>query len=72
MISKIQACMGVIYFLIFVRKHESTLPTIPAGEDNTMVYRKMRPFERNHIPALFYDSVAVSYTHLTLPTNREV
>ena len=27
------------------------------GEENTMIYRKMRPFEWNHIPALFYDSV---------------
>ena len=59
-ISKIKACMGVIYFLICVRKHKSTLPTnirTTAGEENTMIYRKMRPFEWNHIPGLFYDSV---------------
>ena len=60
--SKIKACMGVIYFLICVRKHESNLPTninirTTVGEENTMIYRKMRPFEWNHILALFYDSV---------------
>ena len=52
--------MGVIYFLICVRNYESYLPTnirTTAGEENTMMYRKMQPFERNHIPALFYDSV---------------
>ena len=27
MFFKIEACMGVIYFLICVRKHESNLPT---------------------------------------------
>ena len=60
MFLKIKACKGVIYFLICVRKHESNLPTnirTTAGEENTMIYRKMRPFEWNHISALFYDSV---------------
>ena len=36
--------MGVIYFLICVRKHESNLPSnirTTAGEENTMMYRKM-------------------------------
>ena len=58
--SKIKACMGVIYFLICVRKHESNLSTnirTTAGEENIMIYQKMWPFEWNHFPALFYDSV---------------
>ena len=36
--------MGVIYFLICVRKHKSDLPTNirrTVGEENTMIYRKM-------------------------------
>ena len=50
MFSKIKACMGVIYFLICVRKHDSNLPTnfcSTVGDENTMIYRKMRmqPFE---------------------------
>ena len=35
--------MGVIYFLICVRKHESNLHTnirTTAGEEKTMIYRK--------------------------------
>ena len=39
--------MGVIYFLVRVRKHESNLPT----NMHTTVGKK------THTPALFYDSV---------------
>ena len=59
--------MGVIYFLICVRKHKSNLPTnirTTAGEENTMIYKKMRPFELNHLLyfmiawcVFFYESV---------------
>ena len=41
--------MSVIYFLICVRKHESNLRSsnrTTAGEENTMIYRKIRPFTK--------------------------
>ena len=68
MFFKIKACMGVIYFLMCVRKHESNLPTnicTTAGEENIMIYRKMRPLnETTFLPYFmiawcffFYQSV---------------
>ena len=60
--------MGVIYFLICVRKHESNLPTnirTTAGEENAMIYRKS---ETTFLPCFmiawcdfFYQSVCVFY-----------
>ena len=54
------ACMGVIFFLVCVRKHKSNLRTnirTISGEENTVICRKMQTFEWNQIPALFYDNV---------------
>ena len=57
--------MGVIYFLIYVRKHESNLPTnicaTAAWEENTMIERKMRPFKWNHFPAWFITAWCVFF-----------
>ena len=57
---KIKACMGVIYFLVGVRKHKSHLCTnirTTVGKKHTMIWRKMWTFEWNHILALFYDGL---------------
>ena len=45
---KIKAWLGVIYFLVCVRRYESNLPTNiyhDSGEENTIIQKKMRPFE---------------------------
>ena len=53
--------MGVIYFLVCVRRYETNLPTNiylhDSGEENSQIQREMRPFESNHILVLFYDSM---------------
>ena len=60
-LSKIKECMGVVYFLVCVRKHRSTLSTNiyspNSREENTMICRKMWTFKWNHILALFDDGV---------------
>ena len=60
MFFKIKACIGVNYFLVCVRKHESNLPTnmlTTVGKKTQRYAEKMRPFECNHNSALFYNSV---------------